>query len=547
MEKNAKVYSYLRFSDPRQSSGSSADRQLQYAAQWAAEHGLQLDDRLSLRDEGLSAYHQRHITQGALGVFMAAVEAGQIAPGSVLIVEGLDRLSRAEPIQAQAQLAQIINAGITVVTASDGKQYNRERLKSNPMDLVFSLLVMIRAHEESDTKSKRVKAALMRQIKGWQDGTYRGRIVNGKDPQWLRWNGERFEEIPERTAALRLALSLYRSGLGGRPVLLQLAERGMQLNDKGLPTAPNFYRLLQNHALYGARHMEVDDQTYALADYYPAIITPAEFSEIQAMIGDRTKTGRAPKIQSVLTGMALLRCGYCGKTLAGQNVGGKRLRDDGLPHDGHRRIMCVGSHRVDGRACPVGGSCSIVPIENAIIDYCSDQMNLSSLTSNRDLTTPIRNALLAARAAAHTIESQLANLTAALMQADSASLPRTFMQKAQQLETELDTENKRIADLEHELMTATQHQASPTAASEWASLVEGVKTLDPDARLKAKRLISETFSRIVIYTNGLSPKSGRNKAADAAPIDLILFPKGGQPRSLRINRKTGAWITGEDY
>lgn len=99
---------------------------------WASEHGLQLDSSLTLRDEGLSAYHQQHIKSGALGVFLRAVEDGRVPHGSVLIVEGLDRLSRAEPIQAQAQLAQIVNAGITVVTASDGKAYSRTRLKENP-------------------------------------------------------------------------------------------------------------------------------------------------------------------------------------------------------------------------------------------------------------------------------------------------------------------------------------------------------------------------------------------------------------------------------
>jgi len=99
----------------------------------------------------------------------------------VLVVEGLDRLSRAEPIQAQAQLAQIVNAGITVVTASDGKAYSREHLKANPMDLVYSPLVMIRAHEESDTKSKRVTASIRRQCQAWMAGTYRGLIRNGKD------------------------------------------------------------------------------------------------------------------------------------------------------------------------------------------------------------------------------------------------------------------------------------------------------------------------------------------------------------------------------
>src|SRR5690606_31680679 len=159
----ARVYSYLRFSDPRQAIGSSADRQLQYAQKWAADRGLLLDESLSLRDEGLSAYHQQHVKQGALGAFLRAVDEGRIPDGSVLIGGGLDRLSPAEPIQAQAQLAQIINAGITVVTASDGREYNRAGLKAQPMDLVYSLLVMIRAHEESDTKSKRVKAAIRRQ------------------------------------------------------------------------------------------------------------------------------------------------------------------------------------------------------------------------------------------------------------------------------------------------------------------------------------------------------------------------------------------------
>ncbi|NHQ84212.1 recombinase family protein [Chromobacterium vaccinii] len=73
-----KVYSYLRFSDPRQSTGTSIDRQTQYARQWAEKNGLQVDDTLSLRDEGLSAYHQKYIKQGALGTFLEAVKDGLI-------------------------------------------------------------------------------------------------------------------------------------------------------------------------------------------------------------------------------------------------------------------------------------------------------------------------------------------------------------------------------------------------------------------------------------------------------------------------------------
>ena len=54
---NAKVYSYLRFSDLKQASGSSVGRQTAYAERWAAEHGMVLDVTLSMRDEGLSAYN----------------------------------------------------------------------------------------------------------------------------------------------------------------------------------------------------------------------------------------------------------------------------------------------------------------------------------------------------------------------------------------------------------------------------------------------------------------------------------------------------------
>lgn len=231
------VYSYMRFSDPRQAAGHSSERQRAYAVRWAEEHGLQLDDSLSLKDEGLSAYHQQHIKSGALGVFLAAVSAGLVPTGSVLIVEGLDRLSRAEPIQAQAQLAQIVNAGITVVTASDGKTYSREHLKANPMDLVYSLLVMIRAHEESDTKSKRVLASIRRQCEGWLTGTYTGLIRNGKDPAWLELVDGHWQIIPSRAEAVHAGLDLYRSGHGASTIVRELHAR-MPVSDRARTSVP---------------------------------------------------------------------------------------------------------------------------------------------------------------------------------------------------------------------------------------------------------------------------------------------------------------------
>ena len=125
----SKVYSYVRFSDPEQEKGHSLERQLSYAREYASKYNMLLDESLTMRDEGLSAYHQAHIKRGAFGIFLAAVESGKIPRGSVLIIEALDRISRAEPIEAQAILSQIILAGITVITACDDKVYERDSLK----------------------------------------------------------------------------------------------------------------------------------------------------------------------------------------------------------------------------------------------------------------------------------------------------------------------------------------------------------------------------------------------------------------------------------
>jgi DNA invertase Pin-like site-specific DNA recombinase len=105
METAAKVYCYIRFSSPAQATGTSVARQTELAARYAADHGLTLDTALSMRDEGLSTFHGKHVKTGALGIFLRAIEDGKVPPGSVLVVKGLDRLSRTELILAQGQLS----------------------------------------------------------------------------------------------------------------------------------------------------------------------------------------------------------------------------------------------------------------------------------------------------------------------------------------------------------------------------------------------------------------------------------------------------------
>lgn len=534
------VYSYIRFSSLKQRAGTSIDRQVDYAKRWALENGMVLDESLTMRDEGLSAYHGRHVQRGALGAFLEAIEAGKIPRGSVLIVEGLDRLSRAEPILAQAQLAQIINADITVVTAADGKRYNRDGLKANPMDLVYSLLVMIRAHEESETKSQRAKAALRKHCEAWLAGDKRRRGQHGRPPQWLAFDAAAGSWLlrDDRAAAIRLALDMFRRGHGHVRIAAALIERGMTMTDSP-PNSNQIYRIIRNPALAGTRMVAIDGETYPMTGYYPAVVSQTEFEQLQLLMDQRAETAGAAvrQLPGIITGIGVSYCGYCGGAMVAQNIS-SRARPDGSLADGNRRICC--SSRSTKKPCPHPSAISIVPIERAIMSYCTDQMHLSSLLSGTDRLTPARERLAAARATAREIEKGLDKITAALLAADDdgQALPLVFVRKARALEDQLALARAEIQAAEREI-GAGQVQ-TPALAEAWQALQHGVLSMDTEARMMARQLVRETFERITICTKGFAP------AAKSRTIGLVLVARGGSSRMLVVDRSTGEWQAGAE-
>ena len=116
-----KAYSYLRFSTPEQATGDSSRRQIEAAERWAAKNGMTLDTSLRMEDRGISAFRGKNARTGALGAFLAAVDDGVVPEGSYLLVENLDRVSRADPWDALPVFQQIINAGVIIVTLMDGR------------------------------------------------------------------------------------------------------------------------------------------------------------------------------------------------------------------------------------------------------------------------------------------------------------------------------------------------------------------------------------------------------------------------------------------
>ena len=250
----------------------------------------------------------------------------------------------------------------------------------------------------------------------------------------------------------------------------------------------------------------------------------------------RIKRKGKGEIPGLITGMAKLYCGYCGAAMIGQNTMGKKRKEDGTPHDGHRRLICSGNSL--GIGCDMGGSVSVVPVEKALLAFCSDQLNLASLQGEGDYMAAGRTALARVRQKIADLDRQLERVTAAMLVDDEAT-PIAFVRKAREIEGKIADARREETLAEADLNRASHHN-TPAIAEQWRHLAAATLALDYDARMHVRQMVSDTFERIVIYHQGITPDS------DMPCIDLLLMAKGGMPRRLRINRKTGAWIAQVD-
>src|SRR5688572_7177417 len=104
------AYSYLRFSSHGQADGDTIRRQTVNPEAWCRRNGVKLDTSLVFEDRARSAFKKHHSHREALSEFRRYVAEGRIRPGSYLIIENLDRLSREQERIAVELLLSIVNA-----------------------------------------------------------------------------------------------------------------------------------------------------------------------------------------------------------------------------------------------------------------------------------------------------------------------------------------------------------------------------------------------------------------------------------------------------
>jgi len=418
-----KAYSYLRFSTPEQSKGDSFRRQTTMAVAYAAKHGLDLDETLTFHDVGVSGYRGKNKDEGRLADFLEAVRVGQVAPGSVLLVEQLDRLSREVPRKAIKVLESIVDSGVAVVTLADGQEYTEARLDTDPMALIMVVLTAQRAHEESATKARRLAQAWVGKREAMAT-----RPLTSVVPAWLRLNRElsRIELIPDRAELVRRIFDLTVAGVGKHEIAKRFNEEGIAPWGRGRIWYRSYIaKILGNTAVVGTAVPHVMDHSSgkrarkaleAVAGYYPAVIPESLFQEVQALgQGHASPAPAAAGLVNVLAGLA--KCPRCDATMTRVQKGSKS----------HPAFVCT--HAKQGAGCEYK-SVRYDGIEKRLIRV------LPGLLRDREGLDAVRwheTEVFHAEETVHAIRGKIENLVEAVAERRSPSL----LQRLTGLEAEL--------------------------------------------------------------------------------------------------------------
>ena len=322
------AYSYVRFSRPEQLKGDSLRRQLDAGKAWAEKHGYTLDDSLKLLDKGISAFKGANAAKGKLGAFLAAVESGRVKPGAVLLIESLDRLSRNQVGEALELFLGILRRGIKIVTLSPPETFDSKSI-NEVVNLMAAIISLSRAHEESEMKSVRLKEA-------WKNkraklGTIK---MTKRAPMWLELAEDRksYSIKKEAGATVKRIVQMALAGVGVVPIVKKLTRDGVKpLGFAEVWHTSTILKILHNRSLIGEFQPGTGTtgnrkpHGAPIPNYYPAIITEAQFYAIQQALSARKyQTGpRGKNVTSLFTG--LLKCVDTQSSVVIVDKDGKRL------------------------------------------------------------------------------------------------------------------------------------------------------------------------------------------------------------------------------
>ena len=484
----AKAYSYIRMSTDAQLQGDSLRRQVERTAKFAEENDLVLDQSLDLHDIGRSAYDGSNVEKGRLGEFLQAVRDGKVEKGSYLVVESLDRLSRQRPRHALRLFLALLDHGINVATLVDRRTYTPD--SGDQMDLMLSIALMVRAHDESLHKSDRLTAVWSNKRKN-----ARSKPMTNRCKAWLRPRADRsgFDAIPERTDVIkRIFCESADFGIGADAIARRFNKEGLTTFGSSNGWYKSYIlKILMDRAVLGEfqpHRVTTNGREPVgepLVDYYPKIIDEDLFYRAQTGLGRRRIGGggrKGARVSNLFSKVA--KCGICGSRMTFVNKGGPN----------GKALICDAARR--------GLGCHPIPwryeeFERSFLTFIKE-LDLASLTGSAETKTDLdqtRDRVRELEGRLATAEHQRDRVFELILGNEAtdflAAKLRQHDQEVSALATEIDDARGRLTQLERQAAAFSAESEKLTA------IIDRLQSENSQEMFRARSAVSARLASII--------------------------------------------------
>jgi DNA invertase Pin-like site-specific DNA recombinase len=249
---------------------------------------------MCFEDLGISGWSGDHAEIGGFSKLIAAIEAGKIKAGDVVLVEAMDRAGRLPALEMVGHISKILNAGVLLVTLDDGMTYTQE--SANGQHLFLLVAKFQQANQYSEALSRRIKASYAdRRAKAAA-----GVSIKRSTPVWLDKEGQLIESL---APFIVQAFEDYAIGFGERRILDRIRGKHPLLEKLNPSTIKRWMSNTTAIGMWGN-----------IPDVHPPVVTKELFYRVQRRLDTPSaKAANAAPTTHLLTG--LVKCGECGSNM----------------------------------------------------------------------------------------------------------------------------------------------------------------------------------------------------------------------------------------
>lgn len=375
-----KTYGYCRVSSGKQLDGNGMSRQQKMLLKYIQNYKdtknlgyqLSIDDFSWILQPGQSAFKGYNLEEGVLAEFIKEAIAGK-HKNSCLLIENIDRFSRATPAKSALNFLAVTNAGVHVHEVETGEVF------TDILNLELLASSITRANRESVRKQNLSNDNWEERYEAAKKGTA---VLTKRVPKWIEVVDNNYQ-LTSESYIINFIFDKFCEGIGSTTIARELNTKRMLIgNAEWYPQ--NVNRLLSDKRVTG--WLISTNKNRQDVRLYPQVITDEQFSRVQNIKNSSqplVKHKPTENMNNLFNGIS--SCGLCGAAVGviKQTYKGKIT---------YKRLYC--SKRKEIKTC-TAKSIRYDLVESVIYNHVLnfDWKSFLSNEFSEDVTDKIKNEL----------------------------------------------------------------------------------------------------------------------------------------------------------